>query len=299
MDYKRHCVRLTPIQTLPEEVLQLIFSHLVFDDKCRCCLVCTLWNKVLRCPEPGLWKEILLDLALVVRRIGVDADRWQDVCKWFAFRSGGIQKVKFRAVMTLEDDSKPIKELVQVLNEQFAFLAGAVTWKRTPMYLDLSFKGKAKGFSQPLTFVYEGSRDCYAPKCPLHLSGTPGGYLHDSFRLIVLFNGCNKIVLADCFDEPKSSISKTMERCPLIDVAGHFVYSPVGLLTHGFEEYLYVLCRSDSLCEQGPHFQHFVGPTCAICQEPGLEKRSKHNSEGPLLVHLSVIWAGSSANRCL
>lgn len=156
MDHKRHCFGLTTIQTLPEEVLQLIFSHLAFDDKCRCCLVCILWNKVLRSPEPALWREVLLDLALVVRRIGVEADRWQDVCKWFAFRSGGVQKVKFRAIMTLEDDSKPIKELVQVLNEQFAFLAGAMTWKRTAMYLDLSFKGTAKGSYQTLPDLFEG-----------------------------------------------------------------------------------------------------------------------------------------------
>jgi F-box-like len=148
---KRGCIRNGHIQALPEEVLPTVFCHLGFEDKCRCCLVCASWNRVLRRPLPELWREILIDLALVVKRTGVEADRWQDVCKWFAFRSGGIQKVKFRAIMTLEDDSKPIKELVQVLNEQFAFLAGALTWTRTPMYFDLSFKGTC--FSTHLTKV--------------------------------------------------------------------------------------------------------------------------------------------------
>lgn len=157
MDHKRHCTRATNIQILPEEVLQIVFSHLLFEDKCKCCLVCSVWNKVLRRPVPELWKEILLDLALVVKRVGVEADRWQDVCKWFAFRSGGIQKVRLRAIMTLEDDSKPIKELVQVLNEQFAFLAGAITWTRTPMYLDLSFKGEA----DRLQLLLNKSYSCY------------------------------------------------------------------------------------------------------------------------------------------
>eukprot|EP00884_Botryococcus_braunii_P017197 jgi/Botrbrau1/4160/Bobra.0192s0028.1 len=151
MDHKRHCTRATYIQALPEEVLQIVFSHLIFEDKCRCCLVSPLWNRVLRRPVPELWREIQIDLALVVRRVGVEADRWQDVCKWFAFRSGGIRKVRFRAIMTLEDDSKPIKELVQVLNEEFAFFAGALTWTRSPMYIDLSFKGATPFVSRSLT----------------------------------------------------------------------------------------------------------------------------------------------------
>ncbi len=141
MEPKRVAGCYRPIDRVPEEVLQVVFASLPFTDKCKSCLVCSFWNRILRAPNTGLWKEVLIDLAKVTERM-VEPDRWQDFCKWLAFRSAGIQKVRLEAKMTLVDDNRPIKELVQVLNDQFAFLAGALTWTGTPLYFDLYFKGQ-------------------------------------------------------------------------------------------------------------------------------------------------------------